>query len=314
MAILSLLDFDSMTAGAAPSGLPSAWTNQGTAEDFTISAAAADHGALGARLSAPTSYRRFVYTMNSTTSQRVLSAYFNLRTYTNLLYIGEAVSGINNVANWRVNANGTVAIRNGSTAVATSSAVLSTNTWYRSEWMTNAGAATQELRIYAGETTTPLLTLTGALTSSDQTGFYIGLVAASTGSSVDIDTVQIADDWTGPFAAANQAPTANAGPDQTPVEPYSTITLSGSGSDADGTIASYLWEDITSGTVTVPGSGATRTVTAPATVAGIVLTYRLTVTDNSGGTGSDTVNVTVLPHAEWMMQGATLKAIKRADQ
>ncbi|MFI5129779.1 MAG: hypothetical protein ACHQFX_07305 [Chitinophagales bacterium] len=40
---------------------------------------------------------------------------------------------------------------------------------------------------------------------------------------------------------ANQSPTANAGADKTITLPVSSVTLSGSGSDPDGSIASYAW-------------------------------------------------------------------------
>lgn len=73
-----------------------------------------------------------------------------------------------------------------------------------------------------------------------------------------------------------------------------TVTLSGSGTDADGTISSYSWRKVSgpaSGVITNPNSAIT-------TVTGLtvgVYQYELTVTDNQGATGSDTVQVTVLP-------------------
>ena len=45
----------------------------------------------------------------------------------------------------------------------------------------------------------------------------------------------------GETGTTNSPPTADAGPDQT-VVPFSTVTLSGSGADSDGTIQSYEWE------------------------------------------------------------------------
>ena len=72
-----------------------------------------------------------------------------------------------------------------------------------------------------------------------------------------------------------------------------TTTLSGSGTDADGTIASYLWRKISGpagGTITSP-TAAVTTVTG--LIAG-VYQYELTVTDNQGATGSDTVQITVI--------------------
>ena len=42
-------------------------------------------------------------------------------------------------------------------------------------------------------------------------------------------------------AAANIAPVANAGSDKTITLPANTVSLSGSGNDADGTISSFAW-------------------------------------------------------------------------
>ncbi len=93
-------------------------------------------------------------------------------------------------------------------------------------------------------------------------------------------------------STSNQAPVANAGVNQTITLPTSSVTLSGSGSDADGTISSYGWVKLSgpsSGTITSPSSAST-------TVTGLAQgTYQfvLTVTDNGGATGKDTVDIVV---------------------
>jgi subtilisin family serine protease len=92
----------------------------------------------------------------------------------------------------------------------------------------------------------------------------------------------------------NQLPVANAGPDQS-VNAGANVTLSGSGSDPDGTIASYQWQQTAGPTVTLSGaSTATASFTAPSVTVDTVLTFQLTITDNSGASASDSVNVTVL--------------------
>lgn len=92
--------------------------------------------------------------------------------------------------------------------------------------------------------------------------------------------------------APNQAPTANAGPDQT-VATGATVTLAGSGTDSDGTIASYAWTQIAGPTVTLNNaSTATATFVMPTVSAGTVLGFQLTVTDNTGAQGTATVSIT----------------------
>ncbi len=92
----------------------------------------------------------------------------------------------------------------------------------------------------------------------------------------------------------NDAPTANAGPDQTVTDADNNgeelVTLNGSASsDADGTIIAYEWKQ----GATVLGDTATLNVDAPVGT----WTFTLTVTDNEGAAASDVVVVEVLPPA-----------------
>jgi subtilisin family serine protease len=89
---------------------------------------------------------------------------------------------------------------------------------------------------------------------------------------------------------SNQAPVANAGPNQTVIDSDGSgsenVTLDGSASsDADGTIVSYAWSE---GATSI-GSGAI--LTHSFAIGSHVVT--LTVTDNGGATATDTVTVTV---------------------
>ena len=94
-------------------------------------------------------------------------------------------------------------------------------------------------------------------------------------------------------AGGNQPPTANAGADQS-VDEGMTVNLPGSGTDPDGTIASYSWIQTVGPTVTLSNANtAMAGFTAPLVSANTLLTFQLTVTDNQGGTDTDTVNVTV---------------------
>lgn len=89
----------------------------------------------------------------------------------------------------------------------------------------------------------------------------------------------------------NNPPTANAGTDQTITLPTNSVSLSGSGTDSDGTIASYSWTKISGGTYTISNSGIANPVLTNL-VAGTYV-FQLQVTDNNGATGTDTVQITV---------------------
>ncbi|MVN78612.1 T9SS type A sorting domain-containing protein, partial [Hymenobacter sp. HMF4947] len=81
--------------------------------------------------------------------------------------------------------------------------------------------------------------------------------------------------------AANQAPVANAGANLTLTLPTSSTPLAGSGTDADGTISTYTWSQV-SGPSTATFSS--KTVAAP-TISQLVAgsyVFSLVVTDNLG--------------------------------
>jgi len=91
----------------------------------------------------------------------------------------------------------------------------------------------------------------------------------------------------------NDAPIANAGPDQT-VDEGGTVTLAGSGSDVDGDTLTFQWAQTAGPAVTLTNaSSATASFTAPQVDVDTVLTFQITVNDGNSGTTSDTVNVTV---------------------
>lgn len=87
----------------------------------------------------------------------------------------------------------------------------------------------------------------------------------------------------GESETSNQPPIADAGEDKN-VQVKQTIRIVGSGSDADGTIASYQWKKGDA----VLADTASFDYT-PATAG--IHTLTLTVTDNEGATDSDTMNV-----------------------
>ena len=97
----------------------------------------------------------------------------------------------------------------------------------------------------------------------------------------------------GDAAPANRAPTANAGADQT-VDPQTQVSLTGAGTDSDGSVASFAWSQVSGTAVALTGADqASASFTAPAVAVTSTLGFRLTVTDDDGATGIDDITVTV---------------------
>lgn len=110
------------------------------------------------------------------------------------------------------------------------------------------------------------------------------LTVTDNGGASHSDTVTV---------TVNAPPVANAGADRT-VSAGAAVSLNGSGSDTDGTVATYLWTQTAGNYVVLNGAGtATLSFTAPATAT--TLTFQLVVTDNHGASHSDAVTVTVGP-------------------
>ncbi|MBB2144857.1 family 16 glycosylhydrolase [Pedobacter sp. LMG 31464] len=99
-----------------------------------------------------------------------------------------------------------------------------------------------------------------------------------------------------PAAPANKVPFANAGADQTITLPVNTVILTGSGTDADGTIASYLWTYISGPSTYTIATPAQAQTSINNLVQGTYL-FELRVTDNQGATGRIVVTITVNPKA-----------------
>jgi hypothetical protein len=90
----------------------------------------------------------------------------------------------------------------------------------------------------------------------------------------------------------NKIPVANAGSDQTMYLPTSSASLTGSGVDSDGSIASYSWTKISG-----PSATLTNATTSKLTLSNLqegTYIFRLTVKDNSGNTDSDYIKMSVV--------------------
>jgi P2-related tail formation protein len=148
------------------------------------------------------------------------------------------------------------------------------------QWQQISGPATSAL----SATNTANITVSNLLA-----GVYTyRLTVTDSDGATDTDDVTV----TVSNAPVNQAPNANAGPNRTITLPTSSATLNGSGTDADGTIATYLWQQVSGPSTSLLSATNTAVITVSTLHAG-VYTYRLTVTDNDGATDLDLVTVTV---------------------
>ncbi|MDN3654812.1 right-handed parallel beta-helix repeat-containing protein [Ferruginibacter paludis] len=96
----------------------------------------------------------------------------------------------------------------------------------------------------------------------------------------------------GAATGGNILPVANAGADKSIVLPVTTLTLSGNGTDADGTISNYTWTKISGPAGTTIVSANTASTVLNNLVRG-TYNFELKVTDNKGAAARDTVKVVV---------------------
>ncbi len=111
--------------------------------------------------------------------------------------------------------------------------------------------------------------------------------ATDTGSLSGYDEFQVTVN-----AAGNTPPVVSAGSDQVITLPTNTATLTGTATDADGTISSRSWSQV-SGPNTSTIASPTSASTAISNLIQGVYSFRFAATDNSGSTVADTMTVTV---------------------
>lgn len=194
------------------------------------------------------------------------------------------------------------------TNIGTASAGATVGIWYDVTYAVQAGTTTSNGKVYVKVATTTGGTVLYEVESTTSNLALTNIVSANLGKPVANTGTLIFDGMISenaynktltPFVASNVPPTVDAGTDQT-VEPFATVTLTVSATDTDGTIASYACAQ-TSGTpiVTLSGTGASRTFTAPPTLEGTNLTFTWTATDDDGATGTDSSVISVTPHNVW---------------
>jgi len=134
------------------------------------------------------------------------------------------------------------------------------------------------------------------LDTGNITAWRAGAIQVTDGTvAVGVDGVQLDDGGTSELPPiANQPPNITVTANQN-VAASSAVTVQVTGSDPDGSIASYAWTVVTANSTSTPtlsgASTATCTFTAPA--AGNLITLQCAATDNSGGQTSKTTEVRV---------------------
>ncbi len=122
-------------------------------------------------------------------------------------------------------------------------------------------------------------------------GIYLfELIVTDNSGATDRDTAMITVNAAPP--PTNRAPVANAGTDQSITLPTNFVSLTGSGQDSDGSIVAYSWRWLSGPTLFTINTPNTAQTLASNLVQGIYR-FELTVTDNSGATASDIVEITV---------------------
>jgi dienelactone hydrolase len=161
------------------------------------------------------------------------------------------------------------------------------------QWTKISGPA-----ITMSNTTSATMSLTN-LTSGD---YLFRLQVKDNNGNTDSDYVTVKGVLT------NTMPVSDAGADVQITLPVNDVTITGSGTDSDGTITSYNWTNL-SESITAMSNASSATLNLTDLSEG-TYTFRLTVTDNNGGTDTDDVCVKVNPPVVPVVNAGANKLVK----
>lgn len=294
---------------------------------LVYSTAAAVYGTMGCRitLAAGASYARFDESVG--TGRRVMTRTVKIPSSgapTAEFVLMRADAGGTLMADIRVISTGVFRVApQGASMSASASPAVSANGTYLLQYAVTPGTTTSngrvEYRVINPSNGSVIHTYDSGTTvntgTANQTRARFGGEITGKGWTVDdLDAVgfyTMASGWPA-LPTSNATPSANAGADQT-VEAGATVTLPLVGTDSDGTITTYSVTQTSGTTVTLSGTGNSRTFKAPIPLSQTTLTFSLTVTDNAGATSpADTVVITVLAAPLRMKTASGIKgAIRR---
>lgn len=246
---------------------PAGWTMIGAAESTAASEAVFYKPVPSASAETATTY---TFTATSGGSSRAI-AFVQRVTGVNLADPLEAVSA------WATGVSGTVT----NASIAAAAAAQLVQVLLRHNSSASTGVVTWA---------SPLVETVNLTTPNALSSVYLGtapISAGATGSKASSITNQTTTAGIlfalNPLVPPNEAPTVSLSPD--PADAGQTVTATASD---DGTISSWAITGVTPAP-TLSGTGLVRTFTAPPLKADATLT--VTVTDNEGATGTDTVLV-----------------------
>lgn len=174
----------------------------------------------------------------------------------------------------------------GSTTLKTTAA-LSVDTWYRIEVATEIGASSTTGKVwmsyFVGSSTTPVETGLANLATDMGTTPIVSIRFGKLNTSGNVDFYYDAiavDNVNSTFLGPDTAQqSASLGADVAAIEPWSPVTMT---LTAAGAPTGYVWRQTSGPTVTLTGTGATRSYTAPGLLATTTLTFAAKASYASG--------------------------------